>query len=83
MKSFNEKGFYSKVSDVLNKKGGLTCDRLAFEMKINVGIMKELIDQAELLGFICIDESDEGFRYYPNLFKWLKEKGYSNSEFSP
>jgi hypothetical protein len=38
-------------------------------MKINVGIMKELIDQAELLGFICIDESDEGFRYYPNLFK--------------
>jgi hypothetical protein len=29
--------------------------------------MKEQIQQAENEGFICVDESNEGLRYYDNL----------------
>lgn len=47
----------------------MTADKLATHFKINVGVMKEHIQEAELNGFICIDESHEGLRYHSNLFK--------------
>jgi len=47
----------------------MTADKLATHFKINVGVMKEHIQEAEMKGFICIDESHEGLRYFSNLFK--------------
>ena len=47
----------------------MTADKLATHFKINVAVMKEHIQEAELQGFICVDDSHEGLRYYPNLIK--------------
>jgi hypothetical protein len=47
----------------------MTADRLAAFLKINTVLMREQIQQAEIEGYICVDESHEGLRYYQNLFK--------------
>jgi len=40
---------------------------MASLLKINPLVLKEQIQEAELKGFICLDESHEGLRYYANL----------------
>jgi len=45
----------------------MTADKVAAALKINVVVMREQIQQALELGFICSDESHEGMRYHPNL----------------
>ena len=67
LKTFSETAYYDKISAVLAENEGMTADKLATHFKINVGVMKEHIQEAELKGFICVDESHEGLRYYPNL----------------
>ena len=46
---------------------------MASQTKVNVVLMKELLKEAELKGYLCRDESIEGVRYYENLFLkgWL------------
>lgn len=67
LKSFNEASYYEKLAAVLTENPGLTSDRLSSLLKVNVLVMKEQIQQAEMLGYICVDESNEGVRYHPNL----------------
>ena len=38
-------------------------------MQVNEVLIKEHISQAEDQGYICRDESNEGVRYYDNMFK--------------
>ena len=71
LRSFNESQYYEKLAAVLDETPGLTVDKLASKMRINVLIMKEQILQAEEKGFICVDESHEGNRYHPNNLKTL------------
>jgi hypothetical protein len=40
---------------------------LATQLNVNVVLMKELLLEGELKGFLCRDESMEGVRYYENL----------------
>ena len=79
LKTFSETSYYDKINQSLVENPGMTADKLATHFKINVGVMKEHIQEAEMKGFICIDESHEGLRYFSNLFKtfditaiWLK-----------
>lgn len=67
LRSFNEKAYFQRLSDTLTEFPGLTADRLAAHLKINVIVMKEQIQQALEMGYLCLDESHEGLRYYPNL----------------
>jgi ESCRT-II complex subunit VPS36 len=69
LKTFSETGYYEKISAALGENEGMTADKLATHFKINVGVMKEHIQEAELQGFICVDDSHEGLRYHPNLIK--------------
>lgn len=48
LKTFSETGYYEKISKVLAENEGMTADKLATHFKINVGIMKEHIQEAEL-----------------------------------
>jgi predicted ArsR family transcriptional regulator len=50
----------------LNENPGMTADKLATFLKINVALVKEHILEAEEQGYICVDESHEGLRYYSN-----------------
>jgi hypothetical protein len=72
LKSFNETTYFEKLANVLSEQPGLTCDKLSQFLKINVNVMKEQVQQAEKEGFICIDESNEGHRYYDNLILKFK-----------
>ena len=54
---------------MLEQNPGMTADKLATHLKINVNIMKEHIKEAEDKGYITIDESNEGIRYHANLFR--------------
>jgi len=72
LKSFNEEAYYEKLAQKLTETPGMTADRLATSMKINVAVMREQITQALIKGHICIDESNEGIRYHPNLIKTWK-----------
>ena len=47
----------------------MTADKLATYLKINVALVKEHIQEAECQGYICLDESPEGLRYYSNFIK--------------
>jgi hypothetical protein len=67
LRSFNETAYFKKIADLVEQSPGLTADRIAAAMKINVVVMREQILQALELGFICSDESHEGMRYHPNL----------------
>ena len=67
LRSFNENSYYEKLAGVLAENPGLTSDRLSALLKVNVLVMKEQIKQAEMLGYICVDESNEGVRYHTNL----------------
>lgn len=69
LKTFSETSYYEKINSSLMENPGMTADKLATHFKINVGVMKEHIQEAEIKGFICVDESDEGLRYHPNQFK--------------
>ena len=66
LKSFNEKVYYEKLNKILNENPGMTADKLATFLKINVALVKEHILEAEEQGYICVDESHEGLRYYSN-----------------
>ena len=72
LKSFNEDAYYKKLADKLTETPGMTADKLASSLKINVAVMREQIQQALLKGHICIDESNEGLRYHPNLIMGWK-----------
>ena len=69
LKSFNEAQYYEKLGKLLEEYPGMTADRIASYLKINVVVMREQITQAEILGYICVDESHEGLRYHQNLIK--------------
>ena len=69
LKSFNEVAYFEKLAAKLSENPGMTADRIASLLKINVTVIREQITQAEALGYICIDESHEGLRYHPNLFR--------------
>ena len=68
LKSFNETAYFQKLALLLADHPGMTADKLATHLKINLAIIKEHIAAAEQAGFICVDESDEGLRYHSNTF---------------
>jgi hypothetical protein len=45
----------------------MTADNMATHLNVNVVLMKELVREAELKGYLCRDESLEGVRYHENL----------------
>ena len=57
LRSFNEGAYFQKLSDILEQEPGMTADKLATHLKMNMGIMKEHIAEAEAKGYICVDES--------------------------
>ena len=65
---FNQESYFSKLREIIVAKPGLTADIIASQLKVNVVLMKELLREAEVRGFLCRDESMEGIRYYENLF---------------
>eukprot|EP00347_Sterkiella_histriomuscorum_P011328 403372873 len=66
-RAFNSEAFYQKLVKILIEQPGLTADKLAQQLNINVILMKEQLREAEERGFLCRDESLEGLRYYDNL----------------
>ena len=43
LRSFNENSYYEKLANVLTENPGMTNDRLASYLKVNVVVMKEQI----------------------------------------
>ena len=64
---FNQATYFDTLVKHLRERPGLTADLLATQLNVNVVLMKELLLEAELKGFLCRDESMEGVRYYENL----------------
>ena len=67
LEHFQESSYFSKLQVEVSEKPGLTADRIATNLSINVVLMKELLIEAEEKGYLCRDESLEGVRYYDNL----------------
>jgi ESCRT-II complex subunit VPS36 len=68
IEQFNQESYFDKLAKTAKDQPGLTTDKMANLLKVNVVLMKELIKLAEEKGFLCRDESLEGIRYYENLF---------------
>ena len=48
LKTFNEIAYYEKLNKILIENPGMTADKLATYLKINLSLVKEHILQAEL-----------------------------------
>ena len=66
---FNQETYFDTLVRHLRERPGLTADLLATQLNVNVVLMKELLLEGEVKGFLCRDESMEGVRYYENLFR--------------
>ena len=66
-KMFNEDAYYQRLADTIQaSQGGMSANKLAEKMNVNVILMKEHLQAAELKGKVCTDESYEGVQYYEN-----------------
>ena len=60
-RQFNEDTYYQKLAQTLQESGhGMTASKLAEQLNVNVLLMKEHLQAAELKGAVCRDESYEG-----------------------
>ena len=66
-KHFNEGSYYTKLAEVIKETGnGLTAVKLGEKLNVNVLLMRELCQAAEMQGVLCRDESFEGVQYFEN-----------------
>ena len=66
-KHFNEGSYYTKLAEVIKETGnGLTAVKLGEKLNVNVLLMRELCQAAEIQGVLCRDESFEGVQYFEN-----------------
>ena len=67
---FNEDAYYERIAETIKAtNGGMSVSKLAETMKVNVTLMKEHLQAAEMKGTVCRDESYEGVQYYENRFR--------------
>jgi len=68
-KMFNEAAYYQRLAETIRaSNGGMSANKLAERMNVNVILMKEHLQAAEEKGAVCADESYEGIQYYENRF---------------
>ena len=68
-KMFNEAAYYQRLAQTIQaSNGGMSANKLAEKMNVNVILMKEHLQAAEANGAVCTDESVEGIQYYENRF---------------
>ena len=68
-REFNEDTYYQKLSAAIQETGsGMTALKLSEKLNVNVVLMKEHLQAAELKGALCRDESYEGVQYFENRF---------------
>lgn len=70
LEHFKEESYFTKLSQLARDKPGMTADQISRALNVNVVLMKELLLEAEMKGYLCRDESYEGVRYYDNMFKY-------------
>lgn len=64
---FNEEAYYLRIAGTIrDSQGGMSANKLAETMNVNVILMKEHLQAAEDKGTLCRDESYEGVQYYEN-----------------
>ena len=69
---FNEDVWYQRLADTIQEsQGGMSANKLADKLNINVILMKEHLQAAENKGAVCRDESYEGTVFYENRFRTL------------
>ena len=60
-KDFNEDAYYGRLATTIQEsRGGMSANKLANTLNVNVILMKEHLQAAEEKGFVCRDESFEG-----------------------
>ena len=68
-KEFNADSYYQKLAQTIQATGkGMTALKLAEKLNVNVALMKEHLQAAELNGAVCRDESYEGVQFFENRF---------------
>ena len=66
---FNADSYYQRLAETIQQsQGGMSANKLAEKMKVNVILMKEHLQAAEEKGKVCRDESYEGTVFYENRF---------------
>ena len=69
-KMFNEDAYYQRLAQtIMESQGGMSANKLAQKLNVNVILMKEHLKAAEEKGTVCRDESYEGEQYYENRFR--------------
>lgn len=69
-KHFNEAAYYERLANTIQEsQGGMSANKLAEKLNVNVILMKEHLQAAEDKGTVCRDESYEGVQYYENRFR--------------
>ena len=67
---FNEDAYYERLASTIQQsRGGMSANKLAEKLNVNVILMKEHLQAAEDRGTLCRDESYEGVQYYENRFR--------------
>lgn len=57
-----------EIEELVTKFGSISIEECARHNKTSIILIRERFMLAEQTGRICIDESMEGLRFYPNLF---------------
>ena len=66
-KMFNEDAYYQRIAQTIRaSQNGMSANKLAEQMNVNVILMKEHLQAAEEKGIVCRDESYEGVQFYEN-----------------
>ena len=66
-RQFNEDTYYQRLAQTIQESGaGMTALKLSEKLNVNVVLMKEHLQAAELKGAVCRDESYEGVQYFEN-----------------
>ncbi|MGH0164911.1 UNVERIFIED_CONTAM: hypothetical protein FKN15_050604 [Acipenser sinensis] len=68
LQSHSEEEMIASALDNVSEKGSLTSEEFAKLLGLSVLLSKERLLLAEKMGHLCIDDSVEGLRFYPNLF---------------
>ncbi|XP_045204442.1 vacuolar protein-sorting-associated protein 36-like [Mercenaria mercenaria] len=64
----SEEEVIKKTTSAVEEKGSLTAEELAQLIGLSVILSKERLLLTERVGGVCRDDSEEGLRFYPNLF---------------
>ncbi|KAL4229714.1 Vacuolar protein-sorting-associated protein 36 [Mactra antiquata] len=68
LSNHSEEEVTHKTAHVVEENGSLTAEELAQLIGLSVILSKERLLLTEKVGGVCRDDSEEGLRFYPNLF---------------